>query len=125
LNFQLYKALEIQYQLGLDTLNESLPEIQADMVYRNNALEFRPTLEELKQRYYKEISTFITIPLKFTGVSDRGDSSLYKLMPDQNAAHLGTVYAKAEELFNRIQELTLEYIQWTALGNVDLALYIE
>jgi len=46
-------------------------------------------------------------------------------MPDQNAAHLGTVYAKAEELFNRIQELTLEYIQWTALGNVDLALYIE
>jgi dynein heavy chain 2 len=48
LNFQLYKALEIQYQLGLDTLNESLPEIQADMVYRNNALEFRPTLEELK-----------------------------------------------------------------------------
>lgn len=55
------------------------------MVYRNKALEFRPTLEELKQRYYKEISHFITIPLKFTGVSDKGDASLYKLMPDQNA----------------------------------------
>ena len=95
------------------------------MVYRNNTLEFRPTYEELKQRYYKEISIFITIPLKFNGVSDRSDSSIYKLMPDQNAAHLGTVYVKAEELFTKLQGLTREYLTWTALGNIDLASFIE
>ena len=46
-------------------------------------------------------------------------------MPDQNAAHLGTVYVKAEELFTKLQGLTREYLTWTALGNIDLASFIE
>lgn len=51
--------------MGLESLNESLPEIQCDLVFRNQNIEFRPTFEELKQRYYKEISNFITTPLRF------------------------------------------------------------
>ena len=43
LNYQLFKALEFQYQMGLESLNESLPEISADLVYRNQTIEFRPT----------------------------------------------------------------------------------
>lgn len=35
LNHQLYKALEHQYQMGLESLNENLPEIQCDLVFRN------------------------------------------------------------------------------------------
>ena len=31
---QLYKALEHQYQLGLEALNENLPEIKVESVYR-------------------------------------------------------------------------------------------
>lgn len=31
---QLYKALEHQYQMGLEALNENLPEIQVELVYR-------------------------------------------------------------------------------------------
>ena len=31
---QLYKALEHQYQLGLEALNENLPEIKIELVYR-------------------------------------------------------------------------------------------
>ena len=31
---QLYKALEHQYQLGLESLNENLPEIKVELVYR-------------------------------------------------------------------------------------------
>lgn len=31
---QLYKALEHQYQLGLESLNENLPEIKIELVYR-------------------------------------------------------------------------------------------
>ena len=65
MNYNLYKALEYQYRMGLETLNESLPEISADMVYRNKTLEFRPTFEELKQRYYLEITKFVSFPLKF------------------------------------------------------------
>lgn len=31
---QLYKALEHQYQVGLEALNEHLPEIKVELVYR-------------------------------------------------------------------------------------------
>ncbi len=31
---QLYKALEHQYQLGLEALNENLPEIKIELIYR-------------------------------------------------------------------------------------------
>lgn len=65
LNYQLYKSLEHQYQMGLESLNESLPEIRCDLVFRNKNLELRPTFEELKQKYYKEITSFITTPLRF------------------------------------------------------------
>lgn len=32
---QLYKALEHQYQMGLEALNENLPEIRVDLTYRS------------------------------------------------------------------------------------------
>lgn len=51
--------------MGLESLNESLPEIQCDLVFRNKSLELRPTFEDLKQKYYKEITSFITTPLRF------------------------------------------------------------
>lgn len=33
---QLYKALEHQYQMGLEALNENLPEIKVELVFRYN-----------------------------------------------------------------------------------------
>ena len=37
---QLYKSLEHQYQLGLETLNEHLPEIRVELIYRSVAFSF-------------------------------------------------------------------------------------
>ena len=37
LNYQLFKALEHQYQMGLESLNENLPEIQCDLVFRSSS----------------------------------------------------------------------------------------
>ena len=126
LNYQLYKALEHQYQMGLESLNESLPEFSAQLVYRNGQLEFRPTFEELKEHYYREISTFITNPLKFIGVGGAGTKTeVFKLMPEMNSKHLKTVYAKAEELFGKLEAVQDEYIHWTALGELDIQAHIE
>ena len=47
---QLYKALEYQYELGLEVLNEHLPEIKVDLIYR---LEF--TFEAFFINYKKLI----------------------------------------------------------------------
>jgi len=33
-NHQLYKALEHQYQVGLEALSEHLPEIRVDLTYK-------------------------------------------------------------------------------------------
>ena len=73
---QLYKALEHQYQLGLEALNEHLPEIRVEMIFRSahplslsyttagcgcvcvcrhQKLQFRPSLEEIRAKYYREL----------------------------------------------------------------------
>ena len=112
--------------MGLESLNESLPDIQASLVYRNQTIEFRPTFEDLKQDYFREITSFITTPLKFMGVGGTGTKSeMYKFMPEMNSKHIKTVYNKAEELFGKLDTLTDEYISWTALGNIDLQQHIE
>jgi dynein heavy chain 2 len=46
-------------------------------------------------------------------------------MPDQNSKHLKTVYEKAEELFSRLEGAVVEYLPWSALGNIDIQSYIE
>jgi len=33
-NRQIYKALEHQYQMGLEALNQNLPEIRVDLIFR-------------------------------------------------------------------------------------------
>jgi len=50
---------------------------------------------------------------------------MFSLMPDQNSKHLKTVYEKAEELFSRLEGAVVEYLPWTALGNLDIQSYIE
>lgn len=37
---QLYKALEHQYQIGLEALNENLPEIKVELVFRYGCNNF-------------------------------------------------------------------------------------
>jgi dynein heavy chain 2 len=54
--------------MGLECLNENLNEISCDMVFSNQLIEFRPSLEKLKQRYYNQISRFISLPQMFEGV---------------------------------------------------------
>lgn len=39
-NHQLYKALEHQYQTGLEALNKNLPEIQIDLVFKSVIFTF-------------------------------------------------------------------------------------
>ena len=34
-NHQLYKALEHQYQMGLEALNKNLPEIHVDLTFKS------------------------------------------------------------------------------------------
>jgi dynein heavy chain 2 len=55
----MYKSLEFQYRMGLESLNENLPEISADLYFKDGRIEFRPSFEALKSKYYGEIQKFI------------------------------------------------------------------
>ena len=45
---QVYKALESSYRMGLESLNENLPEIKCELVFSSRTVQFRPPLEEVR-----------------------------------------------------------------------------
>ncbi len=38
-DYQLYKILELQYQKGLENLNENLPEISIELIFKQQKLQ--------------------------------------------------------------------------------------
>ena len=55
INQEVYKALEIQYRMGLECINQNLPEISIELTLRKGSLDFRPNFDQLKMKYYSEI----------------------------------------------------------------------
>ncbi|XP_070553238.1 cytoplasmic dynein 2 heavy chain 1-like isoform X2 [Ptychodera flava] len=117
---QLYKALEHQYQMGLEALNENLPEIRVELTYRQQQLQFRPPLEEIRAKYFREMKKFICIPNHFKGVGEGGENLIFPVMIERNAAGFTTVYRKAEDLFTRLVTSKEKFREWVALGSLDL-----
>uniref|UniRef100_A0A8B9QWJ8 Cytoplasmic dynein 2 heavy chain 1 n=1 Tax=Anas platyrhynchos TaxID=8839 RepID=A0A8B9QWJ8_ANAPL len=119
-NHQLYKALEHQYQMGLEALNENLPEINIDLIFKQGQLQFRPPFEEVRARYYREMKRFISIPNRFRGVSETEEESIFTVMTERNANGLLTAFSKAEDLFRRLAEVSNQFKEWIVIGQVDM-----
>ncbi|XP_054598719.1 cytoplasmic dynein 2 heavy chain 1 isoform X1 [Nothobranchius furzeri] len=124
-NHQLYKALEHQYQTGLEALNKNLPEINIDLIFRQGRLQFRPPFEEVRARYFREMKRFISIPNQFKGVSVQGEELIFNTMIDRNALGFLTIFSKAEELFSGLQAVQHKFKEWVVLGQVDLEKLVE
>ncbi|TPX32194.1 hypothetical protein SmJEL517_g04664 [Synchytrium microbalum] len=121
---QLYKALEHQYRLGLSTMHEILPEIRVELVFRQSRLQFRPAIEEVRARYYRELKRFINLPQTFKGVD--GAPAIFPLIVERNSASLEGVYRKAEQLFQALLKLQDNYKDWVALGMIgDMDSFVE
>ncbi|KER30421.1 hypothetical protein T265_03154 [Opisthorchis viverrini] len=131
LDRQLYKVLEYQYRVGLDEINERMPEIRVDMVYQQSRLAFKPPFEEIKAKYYREMRKFICIPNYFRGVSDLPamardvDNSelpelIFPLILDNQSNGLRVCYRKAEFLFTRLIASLDQFRNWVVLGSVNL-----
>ena len=118
-DYQLYKILEFQYQSGLLSLNQDLSEISAEIILSGNILTFRPSLEDLKQRYYRELTNFINFPSKhFVGIGSGVE--IFKEMPQRSAFLLGIVYRKAEELFQRLVGILNGLLPWARISYLQL-----
>ncbi|XP_056467776.1 cytoplasmic dynein 2 heavy chain 1 isoform X1 [Gadus chalcogrammus] len=124
-NHQLYKALEHQYQTGLEALNKNLPEIHIDLTFKQGHLQFRPPFEEVRARYFREMKRFISIPNQFKGVSEQGEELIFGVMIDRNAPGFLTIYRKAEDLFSRLLAVQDKFKEWVVLGLVDIETFVE
>ncbi|XP_029026743.1 cytoplasmic dynein 2 heavy chain 1 isoform X2 [Betta splendens] len=124
-NHQLYKALEHQYQAGLEALNKNLPEIHVDLTFKQGRLQFRPPFEEIRARYFREMKRFISIPKQFKGISAQGEEPIFSVMIDRNATGFVTIFSKAEDLFVRLQAVQHKFMEWVVPGQVDLEKLVE
>nr|XP_023648221.1 cytoplasmic dynein 2 heavy chain 1 isoform X1 [Paramormyrops kingsleyae]XP_023648222.1 cytoplasmic dynein 2 heavy chain 1 isoform X1 [Paramormyrops kingsleyae] len=119
-NHQLYKALEHQYQAGLEALSRNLPEIHMDLTFKQGRLQFRPPFEEVRAKYLREVKRFISIPNQFKGITEVGEEPIFSIMIDRNASGFVTVFSKAEDLFSRLTQVQDKFKEWVVLGQVDI-----
>uniref|UniRef100_A0A8C5PRQ6 Dynein cytoplasmic 2 heavy chain 1 n=1 Tax=Leptobrachium leishanense TaxID=445787 RepID=A0A8C5PRQ6_9ANUR len=124
-NHQLYKALEHQYQMGLEALNENLPEINIDLTFKQGRLQFKPPFEEIHAKYYRDMKRFISIPNQFKGLSEPGDEPIFSVMTERNANGFITVFSKAEDLFQRLSATMDQFKEWVVIGQVDIDSLME
>uniref|UniRef100_A0A158Q7Q4 Cytoplasmic dynein 2 heavy chain 1 n=1 Tax=Elaeophora elaphi TaxID=1147741 RepID=A0A158Q7Q4_9BILA len=118
---QLYKTLQLQYQWGIESLHMQIPLIQVQLIFKDQQLELRPPLEEIRAKYYRELRKFISIPQKFRGVQETEQANeLFAKMIDHNANRFWSVYEKAEQLFENLVNVGSEFESWVVIGQVDL-----
>ena len=111
-------------------------------------LQFRPPLEEVRAKYYRELKKFLGIPNKFKGVQEVESTggllylflspqlkmskilpsrafflhktisragggaqpvALFSVMVERNAHRFDSVYRKAEDLFERLQAVQVQF----------------
>ncbi|KAI8824969.1 dynein heavy chain and region D6 of dynein motor-domain-containing protein [Fimicolochytrium jonesii] len=121
-DYQLYKALEYQYKVGLENLHVYLPEIKIDLQYKQARMQFRPPFEDVRAKYYREMKKFINVPATFKGLSD---NQIFKHMIDSNASALVSVYQRADKLFENLAKVEDIFKDWVILGTVDLDQFVE
>lgn len=63
---------------------------------RHHKLQFRPSLEEVRAKYYREMRKFVCIPLHFRGIGDSATatSTIFPRLINRNASGFSVVYRK-------------------------------
>ncbi|EAN79214.1 dynein heavy chain, putative [Trypanosoma brucei brucei TREU927] len=109
LDAQIYKALEHQYQRGLETMHEKMQEFKVELVFKQGQVQFKPSFEAVREAYYQQVRELVGIPLRFRGLQQKKESGgpyeLYKLIPLSNKDRIVTVHLKAVELFGKLNRV--------------------
>lgn len=119
-DYQLYKVLEHHYVAGLTDLSNKLPDIHVDLLFRQQELQFRPPLAEIRFTYFEHLRKFLERPLAFRGLSDQS-GRIFGQMIARNRRHFDALYARSEDAFGELHRMRALWRPWVALGqaNVD------
>uniref|UniRef100_A0A0M3HJS5 Uncharacterized protein n=1 Tax=Ascaris lumbricoides TaxID=6252 RepID=A0A0M3HJS5_ASCLU len=77
-NLIILQALDLQYRWGIESLHTQIPQIQVQLVFKEQRLQLRPPIEEIRAKYYREMKKFLSIPQKFRGIQDTEQVRLFR-----------------------------------------------
>ncbi|KAK6729947.1 hypothetical protein RB195_006787 [Necator americanus] len=125
-NWQLYKALQLQYQWGIESLHAQIPLIHTQLIFIQQKLQLRPPIEEIRVKYYKEMRKLLSIPEKFKGVIEGEQAGkFFSTMLGKNASRFPSIYEKAEELLKAVENVDSQFADWLVLAQIDMEQLIE
>lgn len=82
-----------------------------DVILKNKEIIFKPSLEELKDKYYKEIMNYLLWPSRvFKGIN--GNLDIYQKLGERNSIAVKTLISKAENLFSMLNLHLKSLDQW-------------
>jgi dynein heavy chain 2 len=115
-DMQIYKALEHQYQLGLESLHEVLPEIRADVIFdaKSGRACLRPPLEQLRDTYYTKLRDFVTFPTRFRGINGTEDE--FRRIANTNERGITAVMQHSQQLFRRVEKTIKRFQPMLIIG---------
>ncbi|CAD6239204.1 GSCOCG00008639001-RA-CDS, partial [Cotesia congregata] len=117
---QLLKVLDVAYRAALPNLVKKLPELQIELIFRDNKLQWRPSVEEIRAKIYSAIKRFLSIPLNFRGVGNAQDAK-FSLIVDKNAYLFGAVYNDAEAAIATLNSVKLKWTPLAEPATADIA----
>jgi dynein heavy chain 2 len=71
------------------------------IIYRQT-LQFRPPIEEIESKYYRELKRFISLPKHFKGVNETNKNLIFQTIIERNSEGLTTCYYRSEDLFKSL-----------------------
>ncbi|KOX76673.1 Cytoplasmic dynein 2 heavy chain 1 [Melipona quadrifasciata] len=117
---QLLKALGVAYRGALPLLRKKLPEVKAELTFRDGWLQWRPSLEEIRAKLYSSIRRSLSIPMNFRGVGDASEAHFGGLI--QRCCYLfGGVYKQAEIALSALETLRTKWLYLAAPAKIDAA----
>ncbi len=75
-------------------------------------------------KYFSQLKRFLAIPNNFRGVSESAENLVFPAIIERNAHRFSHLFKKAEDLFSRLEHVKARFVDWVALGAIDIEDYI-
>lgn len=91
-----------------------MSEINVDVILKNKEIMFKPSLEDLKDKYYREIMNYLLWPSRvFKGIN--GNLEVYQKIGEKNSLSVKNMISKAENIFGMLSLHLKSLDQWGAI----------
>ncbi|BES90289.1 heavy chain [Nesidiocoris tenuis] len=117
IDFQICKVLDMKYRWYLGSIDDNLPAMQITMVYRNQRVEYSPSLSALKKEYFSKIKDSVDKLLEIRGI---GDEKIFPSIKEKNSDKLYDVIRCIELLFLKLKNYCSSWQSWLVTSKFEI-----